>query len=117
MASAEKVDTSDWVSFVSDAYNLGAIDSGVFYKTSKDVIDDFREGFKLLERQELLETPEFHLAVLAPDVVVMTELSKTAVYYKDGKVFTGDFAHTMVFVKIDGEWKMIHSHQSVKPLE
>jgi hypothetical protein len=117
MASAENVDTSEWSSFSSDAYNLGVIDSGEFYKTSKDNIDAFREGFKKLERQEILETPEFHIAVLAPHVVVGTDLSKTAVFYKDGTVFTGNFAHTWVVVKIDGEWKGIHSHQSVQPVE
>jgi ketosteroid isomerase-like protein len=117
MKTAENVDTSSWADMSSDAYGLGMIDSGLFYKSSKDVLKDFEEGFKLLERQEILATPEFHLAVLAPDVVVGTELTKTAAYYKDGKVFTGNFAHTMVFVKIDGVWKLIHFHQSVQPVE
>ncbi len=115
--SGEKVDISPWSSMISDAYNLGSIDSGEFFQTGKDITDRFREGFKRLERQETLERLEFHLAVLAPDVVVGTSLTKVAVYHKDGNVFTGYFAHTYIIVKIDGLWKLIHFHQSVQPVE
>jgi ketosteroid isomerase-like protein len=114
--SAEKVDTSGWASMMSDAYNLGFI-SGVFYKSSKDVIDDFRESFKLRERQEILETQEFHLAVLAPDLVVVTDLWKATQYYKDGKTFTGNFANTYILAKLAGEWKLVHMHESFQKVE
>jgi ketosteroid isomerase-like protein len=117
MEAMEKVDTSDWAAVYSDKYKLGFIDSGEFVLKSADMIKGFTEGYTHLERQELQKEIEFRLAVLAPDIVVGTDLTRTAAYFKDGKVFTGNFAHTMVLVKIDGEWKVIHTHQSVHPVE
>jgi uncharacterized protein (TIGR02246 family) len=117
MEASENVDISATASIISDEYNLGFIDSGEFFNNSQDITEVFKEGFSKLERQETLDRKEYRLAVLAPDIVVGTDQTKTAVYHKDGSVFTGNFALTFVIVKIDGEWKVIHSHQSVQPVE
>jgi hypothetical protein len=115
--TAEIVDTSDWLSVLSDEYRLGFIDDGEFYMSAKDITGAFTEGFCLLDHQETLETPQSRLAVLAPDIAVMTDLQKVMVYYKDGKTYTGNFAHTTILVKLDGTWKLIHMHQSVQKAE
>ena len=112
-----KVDISYAESMVSDQHGLGFIDGGVFYPSSKEVLETFRKGFGQLERQEELAAYEYRTAVMAPDVVIVTSHSKTKVYRKDGNTFTGVFGQTFVLMKIEGEWKCIHSHQSVHPAE
>ena len=115
--SANQVDTSDWLTFMSDAYNLGFLGGGEMVSSTKELVENWTEGFKLLERQEDLEEPKVKLAVLSPEVVVGTSFNKNAAYYKNGTVAIAYFALTMVFVKIGGEWKLIHAHLSEKPVE
>jgi ketosteroid isomerase-like protein len=117
LETSEKADVSYGFSLMSDAYHLGLIDDGSFFQFSEETLKQYQDGFALLERQKILEKLEFHIAVLKPDIVVLTALEKCAVYSKDGKVFTGNFAHTWIIIKINGEWKCIHSHQSAQKVE
>ena len=114
MAAASAVDI-DSMAPLSNDHNLGWIDSGHFFPSADEQMSAVREGFSRLQRQENQEPKELRIAVLAPDVAVLTALANWTAYFKDGTTFTSDFAHTWVAEKIDGEWKMIHAHQSVPP--
>ena len=115
-AAADNVDAD--LAFVdfSDAYDLGFFIGGEFIPSLDSLISGFRESFALLERQERLEVIERKVAVLAPNVVVVTMLTKIAVFAKDGTSWTSPFAQTFVCAKVDDQWKVIHFHQSA-PLQ
>jgi hypothetical protein len=115
--TCENLDISYWASVSSNEFDLGGISRGVFYPTTDAHLATFREGFTHLEYQKLEEEKEWRIAVPAPNVAIVVIYSRWSAIYKNGNTFTGDHTYTIVFVNIDDAWKIIHLHQSVKPVE
>jgi len=82
------------------------------------IIEDFDAHFELARGFfESLQTLDgsyrnVHLEVLAPDAVVVTR--NDDIFWADTTGTEGEFhtAWTGVFRRIDGEWKIIYSHES-----
>jgi uncharacterized protein (TIGR02246 family) len=73
----------------------------------------FRETYAMLKGQTY-EGIARRTRVLAPDVVLVYSVSQGT--YTDKAGFTSDpvgLGSTAIFVKRDGEWRVIHFHQSV----
>ena len=73
----------------------------------------FRTTYALLQKQSN-EIIEKRTRVLSPDVVLVSAVSEGT--YTDKSGFTSPpvgLASTAVFVRRDGEWRVIHYHQSV----
>ena len=87
MVAMENVDIDYLVSTISDEYDLGSINNGFFFSSIDDWFDTIREMLSRLERQEILDRIEFKIAIMAPDVVVITGLQKLAVFHKGWHYF------------------------------
>ena len=73
-----------------------------------------REMFDQLQSQTH-ETNELRIAVLAPDVAIMTWHGNVTGTTKDGSTGGGVFARTFVCEKVEDDWKIIHAHISILP--
>ena len=111
IAACEKVDIDGVAVNVSDKYNTGFIDNGVFYPSFESLIADFRIGFGRLKSQEI-KISDRRITVLAPNVALVTAHGNFTATDKTNNTFKGNFAWTFVYAKIGDEWKIIHSHQS-----
>ncbi len=73
----------------------------------------FRTTYALLQKQSN-QIIERRIRVLSPDVVLVSAVSEGT--YTDKAGFTSTpvgLGSTVVFVRRDGDWKVIHYHQSV----
>ena len=76
-------------------------------------LEAFRETYALLQGQTT-EVIESRARVLSPNVVLVSAVSEGT--YTDNAGFTSDpvgLGSTLVFVRRDGQWRVIHFHQSV----
>ncbi len=86
--------------------------------TNGVIIEDFDAHFELarpfFESLRTLDgsSRNVHLEVLAPDAVVVTQ--NDDIFWADTTGTEGEIhtASTVVFRRIDGEWKIIYSHES-----
>ncbi len=111
LAAAEKVDVDRMFASSSSAYEIGNINNGVFIPSLDALVAGFRELFATALGQDI-NVAETRVAVLGPNAAVLTAHGDFIATSKDGTMFESPFAHTMVFAKIEDDWRIIHSHQS-----
>ena len=101
LAAATKDDT---FTFITDDMMLTGYD---------EALAAFRTTYALLQKQNN-QIIEKRIRVLSPDVVLVSAVSEGT--YTDKAGFTSTpvgLGSTAVFVRRDGDWKVIHYHQSV----
>jgi hypothetical protein len=86
--------------------------SGVLgYSDLRKLIDQF---FPKIEKQTF-DTKTEKYAVIDPACFIYTWYGKNGVYFKNGgSIIYDDYLISMVFRKINGEWKMVYDHESLK---
>jgi hypothetical protein len=53
-----------------------------------------------------------HVTIVSPTVALLIAEGESSVTTEQGQNFTAPFAQTIVFVLGDGQWKVLHAHQS-----
>jgi len=89
----------------------GFIQAGAFYPTFDALADALLPSVRLLANQQIT-IGEKRITVLADDIVLLTAHGRYVATTKPGPVIAGDFAWTFVYARIEGRWKVVHSHQS-----
>ena len=113
-AAADKADADGTTAYYSDMHKLGFIYNGTMIPSLDAVVVFARELFEQLQSQTH-ETSELRIAVLAPNVAVMTWHGNVTGTGKDGSTGGGVFARTFVWAKVEDDWKIIHVHISILP--
>jgi hypothetical protein len=116
---AEPQDIEAALSFyVQDAgdYFVGNPVVGVFNRRMDKGSEDFREGIRNLGNNRLGTSVQFkddRIAVLSRDHVVQVLSADYAITNLEGVTRTGyQMVQTQVWVRENGEWKILHFHQS-----
>jgi hypothetical protein len=86
--------------------------SGVLnYSDLRKLINQF---FPKIEKQTF-ETKTEKYVVIDPACFIFTWYGKNGVYFRNGEsIIYDDYLISMVFRKINGEWKMVYDHESLK---
>ena len=113
-AAADNVDADRTFSYWSDMHELGFIYNGTMIPSLDAVVVSGRKMFGQMQSQTH-ETSELRIAVLAPNVAIMTWHGIVTSTGKDGSTDEGVFARTYVCAKVEDEWKFIHVHISILP--
>ena len=108
--AAETLDVSGLTESVSDVLLTGFISQGVYYKSFETLMDKFNSDIRGIESQKM-NISNKKITVLSDSVALLTTSGNYSVELEDGRVLTGGFAWTFVYSKVDGKWKIIHSHQ------
>ena len=112
LRSAENVDVDETFRFVLDTDKGAFIADGKLLLTRQDAYELFSKSYAALQKQKIVLDQQ-HVTVLSRDVAILTGEGRTNVTIKDGPSFDGTFAMTAVFVRKNGEWKVLHGHQSI----
>ena len=107
--AAERFDFDRMCADYSDAYRAGFNHQGVFYGSA----GAYRALFQsfVATRQEIY-FDETRVAVLAPNVALLTAHGGFVATGSEGYTFERRTAITYVYAKIGEEWKAVHSHKS-----
>lgn len=113
IAANSKVDTTFFLSYyheVDDA--IFGIDNTITYDYEQ-VIASLPEFAKAIDHQEVTSINS-KILVLSPTSAVVSSYGQAEVYLKNGEKSSEDFGWTIVWKNINGDWKIVHIHQSLK---
>jgi len=111
VALAEKLDYDALNQGVDDYHKAGFLVNGNYYTDYATLISAVKLGAQGVSKQKLV-LKDKKITVLNEQVALLTASGTSQVNLYDGREFTGDFYWSFVYEKINGEWKVIQSHQS-----
>ena len=94
---------------VDDSLQAGFIIGGQFFRSFESVMADFREKIKGAMSQKMNVVNQ-KITVLADNSALVTASGTYSMPLEDGRNLTGSFAWTLVCSKVNGSWKIIHTH-------
>jgi hypothetical protein len=109
--AGEKLDIIGITENINDSLKTGFIDNGFYFHSFEELMFGFKSGIKGLEYQKMnIATKK--ITVLSDNHALLTTHGDFSAKVVDGRILTGKFAWTFVYSKINGKWKVIHSHMS-----
>lgn len=113
--TAEKVDPDALFSFVLENDKGCLISDGRLIMTRSEALENHRNNSGGLASIDYIMDKKF-VTVLSPDTALMAVEGRYEAATHDGRTFGSPVAQTVVFVRKDGQWKVLHSHTS-RPTE
>lgn len=109
--AGEELDVKGITENINDSKNAGFIDNGTYFKSFEDLMVPFKSGIVGLESQKM-NIEKKKITVLSENNVLLTAHGNFSAKVTDGRILRGKFAWTFVYSKLNGKWKVIHSHMS-----
>ncbi len=112
--AAQALDPDKVFSFVMENNQGSLVQNGKFFLTREEALESTRKGFQGLEKVDYRFDRQY-VTLLSPTVALAVGEGVSSATADDGRIFTTQFAQSVVFVLSDGEWKMFHAHRSFPP--
>ncbi len=110
--AANRLDADGFFSYILDTDEGLIVQDGEIFRTRQEALDAVRRGFAgLVKVDRKLEDP--HVTVISPDAALLVANGTTAATLADGRTFERRFAVSLLFVRRDGTWKLLHGHYSM----
>lgn len=109
---AEQLNLDKAISSVLENDKGSFIRDGELLMTRKDVLDVFKEAYARLQKQDI-EVGRQNVIVLSHDIALLIGEGTSSATTTDGRTFSSRWAETVVYVRVDNEWKVLHAHQSL----
>jgi hypothetical protein len=118
------LETNDKMSRAADSLNAEAffeyivntdknpvIQNGVLFKTRQEALQAVKRGFAGLSKIDRhFDNPQ--VTVLSPEAALLTSDGTVFATLADGRTRTNRFAVSLVFVRKEGRWLLLHGHYS-----
>lgn len=111
-AAAESLDVEEFFGWILDEPGVTIIQDGRLFRDRDEAKAVVREGYqgvaslaRAFDRTRV--TP------LSDDAAVLAASGTTVVELTDGRTLEAPFAVSLVFVRRDGGWKVLHGHYSI----
>ena len=108
---AENLDVNGLNSVVNDTLKACFIDNGNFINSFDEVMKGFRESIRGCKSQKF-DILNKMITVLSDNSALVTANGNYSLALEDGRTLTGGFAWTLVYSKVNDDWKIIHTHMS-----
>lgn len=95
----------------NDSLKCGFIDNGNYYASFEQVMFNFKRNIQGIESQKMTVVNK-KITVLSINKALLTASGNYVVKITNGRILKGKFAWSFVYSKINGVWKVIHSHMS-----
>ena len=112
--AANRMDADAFFSYILDTDKGMIIQNGTLFKTRQEALEAVKRGFMgmaKMDRQFI--NPQ--VTVISPDVALLASEGTVAATRTDGRAVEGRFAVSLIFVRKDGQWKLLHGHYSAPP--
>lgn len=107
--AAENLDAKLLADCVDDNLHAGFIINGHFFQLFIEVMEDF-ERKAIGCKSQKLDIINRKITILDENAALLTASGNYSVDLEDGRTLTGKFAWTIVYSKVNGKWKIIHSN-------
>jgi len=110
-AAANNVDVEKFFTYMTDPCVI--IQNGTVFKTRQEAKEAVKRGFAGVAKiDRRFDDPQ--VTVVSPDVVLLSAEGSVSATLSDGRTMDGGrFAVSLIFVRRDGQWKVMHGHYSV----
>ena len=108
---AENLDVNGLNSIVNDTLKAGFIDNGNFINSFDEVMKGFRESIRGCKSQKF-DISNKKITVLSDNSALVSANGNYSLSLEDGRILTSGFAWTLVYSKVNDDWKIIHTHMS-----
>lgn len=113
MAEAEKaLDAEKFFSYIPDFDKGLVIQDGTVFKTRQEALDTVKAGFQGISGVKRMYD-QTYVTVISPEAALLTARGTSSVTLSDGRILSGPFAVSSLFVLRDGQWKLLHGHYSL----
>jgi len=109
--SSESFNAKGLTDCVSDTLKAGFINNGIFLNSFDEVMKNYDEGIRGVKSLKYSISNK-RITVLADNAALLTASGNVSLVLEDGRIINGGFAWTFVYSKINGKWKIIHTHMS-----
>lgn len=109
--AAENVDYNKISSGVDDRNNAGFIINNSYYSKYDSMIDILKGNLQPGTKQTITIKNK-KITVLSKSIALLTASGNAIVYLNNGQSFNANFFWSLVYEKINNDWKVIQSHQS-----
>lgn len=109
--AAENVDYDKISLGVDDKYNAGFIVNNSYYAKYDSLISILKANLRSGAKQSI-SIQNKKITVLSDNIVLLTASGDAYVELSTGQSFNANFLWSIVYEKINNDWKVIHSHQS-----
>ena len=107
----ENVDVKGLTEFVNDTLKAGFIDNGIFINSFDEVMKRQKEAFNGVKSLKY-NISNKRITVLSNNAALLAASGNASLTLEDGRIITAGFAWTFVYSKVNGIWKIIHTHMS-----
>jgi ketosteroid isomerase-like protein len=110
--AAESLDADKVFSYVLEN-NQGALTrNGQVFRTRQDALEAVRAGFKNLRKLSYTFTQDSVTLLSPTSALVVREGTAALTLAQDGRQLNLPFCQSVVLLQTNGEWKVLHTHQS-----
>jgi ketosteroid isomerase-like protein len=109
--AAERKDAEDLFANVLEMGKGVIIEDGRLRRTREEALRSTEQGMRGLKGLTYTYT-QTYVTVLAPTMALWVGEGTASATLEDGRQISGPFAETIVFVRNNGDWKVLHAHRS-----
>lgn len=107
--AAENLDDKSLANLADDSLTTGFIVNGVFFGAFDEVMADFERKAVGCKSQKM-NVAKKRITVLGKGSALLVASGNYSLDLEDGRTLTGNFAWTIVYSKVNGNWKIIHAN-------
>ena len=112
VVSAEKLDFDKLSSGVDDTHKAGFISNNKYYSDYSTLINDVKLNAQGISSQDI-SIQEKNITILSDKIVLLTSSGVAKAYINDGREIAANFYWSFIFERINNDWKVVYSHQSI----
>jgi uncharacterized protein (TIGR02246 family) len=110
--AANNLDADAFFDYILDSDKCVIVQNGKLFKNRQEAREAVKQGFGNFTRMDRrFDNPQ--VTVLSPDVALLASEGSVTATLADGRSLEGRFAVSLVFVRRDGQWKVLQGHYSV----
>lgn len=111
VAAAEARNLPQLFAGLADNDTDAIILNGRLISTKAELMANTRQNFRGLAKVKYAFDSR-HVTVLGPDAALLVVTGNVLATTDQGETFSRPFAHSLVYIRQNGAWRVLHSHQS-----
>jgi uncharacterized protein (TIGR02246 family) len=110
--AANRLDADAFFDFILETDKGLIIQNGTIFKNRQEALEAVKRGFQGITKMDRrLESPQ--VTVISPDLALLVAEGTTTATFASGRIMTSRFAVSLIFMRKDGQWKLLHGHYSM----
>jgi uncharacterized protein (TIGR02246 family) len=112
--AANSLDAEGFFDYILDSDKSAIIQNGTLFKSRQEALQAVKRGFLGVAKMDRrFDNPQ--VTAISPDAALLVSEGTVSATLTDGRTLNSRFAVSLVFVRKEGQWKVLHGHYSMPP--